>query len=86
MFFVCCEKKRYSHLTFYQAETPCETLYVGTKGRITLASPAHAPIRLDLRTVTGRGKTEAETFHFPLPDQGGTTLFPNSQGFQYEVG
>jgi len=49
------------------AQTPEETLIVGTKGYIRIHSPAHCPTRITLTQVAGRESMQEESFEYPLP-------------------
>jgi len=49
------------------AQTPEETLIVGTEGYLKIHAPAHCPTRLTLTRVAGREDSTEEVFDFPLP-------------------
>ena len=49
------------------AQTPEETLIVGTKGHIRIHSPAHCSTRITLTRVGGRESSTEEVFEEPLP-------------------
>ena len=49
------------------AQTPEETLIVGTEGYIRIQAPAHCPTRITLTKVAGRDDKTDEVFDFPLP-------------------
>jgi dihydrodiol dehydrogenase / D-xylose 1-dehydrogenase (NADP) len=49
------------------AQTPEETLVVGTKGYIRIHSPAHCPTRITVTKIGGRESSTGETFEVPLP-------------------
>lgn len=74
-------------------ESAEETTVLGTKGRMTIESPAHCPTRLKVTLkATGRGNKANELlFDFPLPDdtreikESGGYFYPNSSGFAYEA-
>ena len=74
------------------AETPEEMTYVGTKGSIHIASPAHCPVKMVIKTegpnhARGDARIE-EVCEFPLPvnkDGVNTLNFPGSEGFQYQA-
>lgn len=75
------------------------TTYVGTKGRVTIQTPSHCPVRVVLETKgKGRGAGERVEYDFPLPPLPPAALaapvspdmseyfnYPNSNGFQYEA-
>lgn len=50
-----------------QAQTPEETLLVGTEGYIRIHPPAHCPTRITITKVGGRESSEETVFDFPLP-------------------
>lgn len=69
------------------------TTVVGTKGRLTIETPAHCPTNLKLR-VKAEGRGNAATvieYSFPLPadtdeiTKTGGYFYPNSAGFCYEA-
>jgi len=74
-------------------ETAEETTIVGTKGRMTIKSPAHCPTRLVVTLKgDGRGTAAGEfVYDYPLPEDtdaikdGGGYFYPNSAGFCYEA-
>ncbi len=76
-------------LQFYvtgAANTEERVTIQGSKGRIVLDSPAHAPERIRVFRDAGRGKTIESVFDFKLPDDTFTTWnYPGSIGFSYEV-
>jgi dihydrodiol dehydrogenase / D-xylose 1-dehydrogenase (NADP) len=69
------------------------TTVVGTKGRLTIQSPAHCPTSLKLRLkAQGRGNaTITKVYDYPLPADteaiisAGGFVYPNSAGFCYEA-
>jgi dihydrodiol dehydrogenase / D-xylose 1-dehydrogenase (NADP) len=75
------------------AESAEETTVLGTKGRMTIGTPAHCPTRLTVTLkATGRGNTAREmVFDFPVPEDteeikaSGGYFYPNSAGFAYEA-
>jgi len=50
-----------------QAQTPEETLMVGTEGYIRIHPPAHCPTKITMTKVGGRESSEDSVFEFPLP-------------------
>ena len=51
-----------------RGETPEIVTFIGTKGRIEICTPAHAPTAVKITRATGgRGGMETQTFDFPLP-------------------
>jgi dihydrodiol dehydrogenase / D-xylose 1-dehydrogenase (NADP) len=73
-------------------ESEEETTVVGTKGRLTIKTPAHCPTKLTLKLKSdGRGNIGEETFEYPLPEEieevkaAGGFFYPNSTGFMYEA-
>ena len=74
-------------------ETAEETTIVGTKGRMTIKSPAHCPTRLVVTLKgDGRGTAAGEfVYDYPLPEDteaikvAGGYFYPNSAGFCYEA-
>eukprot|EP00977_Amphora_coffeiformis_P001045 scaffold220_cov169-Amphora_coffeaeformis.AAC.25 len=74
-------------------ETAEETTIVGTKGRMTIKSPAHCPTRLVVTLkADGRGAAAGEfVYDYPLPEDtdaikaAGGYFYPNSAGFCYEA-
>lgn len=50
-----------------QAQTPEETLLVGTEGYIRIHPPAHCPTKITMTKVGGRESSEDSVFEFPLP-------------------
>lgn len=77
----------------FLGESEEKTIVVGSKGRLTIETPGHCPIRLSV-TVKGEGRGNAaacQTYHFPLPEdteeiiQAGGYFYPNSAGFCYEA-
>ena len=73
-------------------ETPEETIYIGTKGRLRIKTPAHCPTSFELTfKLPGRGQVVTRDFHYPLEDDkeevvhSGGFNYPNSQGFRYEA-
>ncbi|CAN0262765.1 unnamed protein product [Ectocarpus fasciculatus] len=87
------EGKGIASLTYnIEAETPEETIIIGTGGRIKLLSPAHCPTAIEVTTkANGRGNTTTIRHEFPLPnppasvDASGGFNYPNSNGFQFEA-
>ncbi|CAM9605269.1 unnamed protein product [Ectocarpus sp. 6 AP-2014] len=87
------EGKGIASLTYnIEAETPEETIIIGTEGRIKLLSPAHCPTAIEVTTkAIGRGNTTTIRHDFPLPDPpasvdaSGGFNYPNSNGFQFEA-
>ena len=77
----------------FLAETEEVTKITGTKGRITIESPAHCPISVTIEEkAEGRGGKGLKVTHtFPLPSesdeiyQSGGYYYPNSAGFCYEA-
>ena len=69
------------------------TTIVGSKGRMTIESPAHCPTKLTVSIKSqGRGQMDtSEVYEYPLPEdtpaitQAGGFNYPNSQGFCYEA-
>lgn len=70
-----------------------ETTVVGTKGRLTIQSPAHCPTKL-IVTLKGDGRGAAAgdmVYDYPLPEDtedikaAGGYFYPNSAGFCYEA-
>eukprot|EP00903_Cladosiphon_okamuranus_P012750 g11920.t1 len=75
-----------------EAETPEETIIIGTKGRIKLLSPAHCPTAIEVTSKqNGRGNVSTTREDFPLPEPpasvevSGGFNYPNSNGFQFEA-
>lgn len=72
-----------------RGETPETVTFIGTKGRIQIGTPAHAPTSVTITKATGeRGAMASVTHDFPLPAVAPglpPLVFPNSQGFQYEA-
>ena len=73
-------------------ESEEETTVVGTKGRLTIKTPAHCPTTLTLKLKSdGRGNIGEETFYYPLLEEtdeikkAGGFFYPNSTGFMYEA-
>lgn len=73
-------------------ETPEETIYIGTKGRLRIKTPAHCPTSFELTfKLPGRGQVLKRDFDYPLEKdkedviQTGSFNYPNSQGFRYEA-
>lgn len=70
-----------------------ETTVVGTKGRLTIKSPAHCPTKLVVTLKgDGRGAAAGEmVYEYPLPEDteeikaAGGYFYPNSAGFCYEA-
>lgn len=66
-----------------------ETVFVGTKGRVVLGNPAHAPTELTLTLQAGKRNTyTTERRSHPLPPHPPglpAVLHPHSEGFVYEV-
>mmetsp|Transcript_37917 Transcript_37917/g.45799 ORF Transcript_37917/g.45799 Transcript_37917/m.45799 type:complete len:404 (-) Transcript_37917:166-1377(-) len=70
-----------------------ETVVIGTKGRLTVCSPAHCPTKvIVIKKATGRGEVgEKIEYEFPLPadtdeiEKAGGYNYPNSAGFAYEA-
>jgi dihydrodiol dehydrogenase / D-xylose 1-dehydrogenase (NADP) len=70
-----------------------ETTVIGTKGRLTIQSPAHCPTKLVVRLKgDGRGAAAGEmVYDYPLPvdteaiKAAGGFFYPNSAGFCYEA-
>lgn len=74
----------------YSAYTQLQeiTTYHGTKGRITIGSPAHMPTKVEVTTYGKEfGQEETATTEFPLaePAPGVTFVFPQVGGFTYEA-
>lgn len=69
------------------------TTVVGTKGRLTIESPAHCPTGLTVEIKgSGRGQAAGTTrYDYPLPENtptmesAGGFFYPNSAGFCYEA-
>jgi dihydrodiol dehydrogenase / D-xylose 1-dehydrogenase (NADP) len=70
-----------------------ETTVVGTKGRLTIKSPAHCPTKLIVSLKgDGRGASASEkVYEYPIPEdtdaikKAGGYFYPNSAGFAYEA-
>ena len=70
-----------------------ETTIVGTKGRMSIKSPAHCPTQLVVTLkADGRGAAAGElVYDYPLPEDteaikaAGGYFYPNSAGFCYEA-
>jgi len=78
--------------TGWLGESSEVTLYVGSKGRITILPPAHCPTHLCVELKgEGRAGGSGYQFGFPLPEESediaaaGGFIMPNSQGFAYEA-
>ena len=74
-------------------ETTEETVVVGSKGRLKIASPGHCPTKLSVDVkAEGRGQVGKQlVFEYPLPEDteeiinAGGYFYPNSAGFIYEA-
>jgi dihydrodiol dehydrogenase / D-xylose 1-dehydrogenase (NADP) len=74
-------------------ESAEETTVVGTKGRLTIETPAHCPTRLTVKLkAEGRGNaSNVVTYVYPVPAdtdeivKAGLYYYPNSAGFAYEA-
>ncbi|KAJ1631426.1 hypothetical protein T492DRAFT_905990 [Pavlovales sp. CCMP2436] len=66
-----------------------ESVWVGTKGRVVLCNPAHAPTLIRLTLQAGkRGKYTTTEQNFPMPSHPlhlPPLTFPHSEGFVYEI-
>lgn len=70
------------------AQSPEETVVVGTQGWLRIHSPAHCPTELSVTRLVSRTEQECQSFSFPYPDlpANATPLnFPGSEGFQYQA-
>jgi len=71
----------------FDCDSKEETIIMGSKGNITINSPAHCPTSFTL-SLRGeeRGTFTHETFTYDLPKFTSHTLnFPNSEGFGHEI-
>jgi dihydrodiol dehydrogenase / D-xylose 1-dehydrogenase (NADP) len=74
-------------------ESAEQTTIVGTKGRMTIETPAHCPTKLTVNLrAHGRGQVgSVEVYEYPLPEdteeitKAGAFFYPNSGGFCYEA-
>ena len=65
---LCSEQGAMAALAYtLHAQTPEETLIVGTEGFLRIHSPAHCPTRMTLTRVGGRESSTEEVFEAPLP-------------------
>jgi dihydrodiol dehydrogenase / D-xylose 1-dehydrogenase (NADP) len=77
----------------FLTESPEETTVMGTRGRLTIATPGHCPTKLRVSCkAPGRGQVaEQIEYEFALPadtdaiTQAGGYNYPNSAGFAYEA-
>lgn len=77
----------------FLGESEEQTTVIGTKGRLTIETPAHCPTKLRMTLkAAGRGQKVGETvFDYPLPEEteevkkAGGFVYPNSAGFMYEA-
>jgi len=83
------KKEQTGLLQFYvtgEANTEERVLIQGTKGRILMEPPAHAPKKIRLELDQGRGSAKIHTLEFPLPEDTYTTWnYPGSIGFTHQI-
>ena len=74
-------------------ESAEETTVIGTKGRLTIHTPAHCPtLVICMLKAHGRGRVgKVMEYNFPVPKEteeiknSGGYCYPNSAGFAYEA-